>query len=365
VSAVRVALVGYGLAGRVFHAPLVAATADLDLVAVVTGADQRQAQARADFPSVAVLASTAELFADPDGFDLVVVAAPNDVHAGIARAAIDLGKAVVVDKPLAVTAMQARRVVDAAHAAGVPLTVFQNRRWDSDLLTVRRLIADGSLGTVFRFESRFERWRPQPRPGSWRETLTAAAGGGLLLDLGSHLVDQAMCLFGPATGVYAEVRAHRGASDDDAFVAIEHATGVRSHLSVGALAGSPGPRLRVLGSGGAYVVDDLDAQEDHLRATGRLPAGGLEVPASAYGRLVRGDALEPVVSEPGRWDMFYPAVAAAVRGAAAMPVDPADAVRVLTVIEAARASAAERRVVTLDPSRIAEELRALEPPASL
>ena len=345
MTALRVALVGYGLAGRVFHAPLVAAAAGLELACVVTCDPDRQGQARADQPGVRVVTTTGELLDDPASFDLLVVAATNDVHAPIARAAVELGKAVVVDKPLAITAAQARDLVESAEAARVPLTVFQNRRWDSDLLTLRRLVAAGTLGTVLRFESRFERWRPQPRKDSWREALPASAGGGLLLDLGSHLVDQALFLFGPVARIYAEVDARRGVSDDDVFVAIEHASGVRSHLWAGALAGSPGPRLRVLGSRAAYVVEALDGQEDVLRATGHLPVGGLQVPAAGYGQLVRGDAREPVVSERGRWDLFYPAMAAAVRGDRAVPVDPTDAVRTLEVIEAARLSAAEHRVL--------------------
>jgi scyllo-inositol 2-dehydrogenase (NADP+) len=347
MSQVRVALVGYGLAGRVFHAPLVAACPGMELAVVVTSHPERQAQVRADHPGATVLASADLLFAEPDRFDLLVVAATNDVHASLGLAAVGLGKAVLVDKPLATSAAEAAALVRAAADAGVVLTVFQNRRWDSDQLTLRRLVADGSLGTVLRYESRFERWRPQPRADSWREALPAADGGGLLLDLGSHLVDQALQLFGPAARVYAEIDERRGVSDDDVFVAIEHAGGVRSHLWAGALAGAPGPRLRVLGSAGAYVVDGLDRQEDVLRASGGLPVGGLAVPADEQGRLVRGDDVTPVASEPGRWDLFYPAVVAAVRGDGPVPVDPADAVRTLELIEAARLSAAEHKVVQL------------------
>jgi predicted dehydrogenase len=346
-SAVRAAVVGYGLAGRVFHAPLLSAAAGVELAAVVTRDTQRQAQVRHDHAGAAVVPSVDELFADPASFDLLVVAAPNDAHAPLALEAIRLGKAVVVDKPLALTAAEADRVADAARARGTVLTVFQNRRWDSDQLTLRRLMSQGSLGEVLRYESRFERWRPEPRPGSWRETLPAERGGGLLLDLGSHLVDQALHLFGPASRVYAEVDERRGAADDDVFVAIEHVAGVRSHLWAGALAGAPGPRLRVLGSAGAFVVDRLDGQEDVLRETGRLPAGGLPVGEDDWGRLARGDVWQPVPSEPGRWDVFYPAVAAAVRGDGPVPVEPDDAVRALTVIEAARQSASTRAVVEL------------------
>jgi scyllo-inositol 2-dehydrogenase (NADP+) len=345
---VRTAVVGYGLAGQVFHAPLVSAADVLELVAVVTSDPQRQERLRAAHPGVFAVPSVAELFAAPGTFDLLVVATPNDAHAPLATAAIELGKAVVVDKPMALGAPQAAAVVAAAAAAGTVLTVFQNRRWDSDQLTLRRLLADGSLGDVLRYESRFERWRPQPKPGSWRESLPAEQGGGLLLDLGSHLVDQALQLFGPATRVYAEVDARRGVADDDAFVALTHAGGVRSHLWAGALAGSPGPRLRVLGSSGAYVVQPLDGQEDELRETGALPAGGLPVPESGWGVLVRGDEVRPVPSEPGRWRDFYPAVAAAVRGEGPVPVDPADAVRALAVLDAARESARTGSVIDLD-----------------
>jgi predicted dehydrogenase len=277
----------------------------------------------------------------------MVVATTNDAHLPLGLAAVDLGKAVVVDKPMASTAADAARLVAAAAAAGAVLTVFQNRRWDSDQLTLDRLLAEGELGDVLRYESRFERWRPEPRRDSWRETLPAEQGGGQLLDLGAHLVDQALHRFGPAARVYAEVAARRGASDDDAFVAIEHRSGVRSHLWAGAMAGAPGPRLRVSGTRGAYVVADLDGQEDALRETGRAATGGYAEPQERWGRLVRGDEARVVPSEPGRWDLFYPAVAAAVRGTAPTPVDPADAVAALRVIEAARTSAAERRVVEL------------------
>ena len=343
----RVALVGYGLAGRVFHAPLIAATPGAALTFVVTGNAERQAEVRADHPGAVVRSSVEELFAEPTSFDAVVVAATNDVHASLALTAIELGKAVVVDKPLATSAAAAGRVVTAAAAAGVPLTVFQNRRWDSDFLTLQRLLAEGALGDVLRLESRFERWRPELRPDSWRESLPARQGGGLLLDLGSHVVDQALHLLGPATRVYAEVDTRRGGSDDDVFVAIEHVGGARSHLWAGALAGAPGPRFRVLGSRGAFVVSALDGQEDELRSTGRLPAGGLVPPPDRFGRLVRGDLSDPVPSEPGRWDLFYPAFAAAVSGAGAVPVDPADAVRTLELIEAARVSSETHRVVEL------------------
>lgn len=338
----RVALIGYGLAGSVFHAPLIEAEPGLELAAIVTANEERRAQARAAYPDVQLLAPADELWAARDRYDLVVVAAANRAHVPLARAAIEAGFPVVVDKPLAATAAQARELTAAARAAGVPLTVFQNRRWDGDLLTVRRLLDAGELGRVHRFESRFERFRPEPKAG-WREAPDPAEGGGVLLDLGAHLIDQALLLFGAATHVYAELDTRRGAArvEDDAFVAITHASGVRSHLWMSAIAADLGPRMRVLGDRAAYVKWGLDGQEDALRG-GASPAGdaawGAE-PADRHGELVAGVERAPVGTEPGAWPAFYAQVAAALRGDGPMPVDPADAVRVLEVIEAARRSA--------------------------
>ncbi len=334
----RVALIGYGLAGAVFHAPLIAAEPGLRLTAVVTSDDTRRAQARAAHPDAELLGSADEVWAARERFDLVVVAAPNRAHVTLARDAIAARLPVVVDKPLAATADEARAVVAEAHAAGVPLTVFQNRRWDGDLLTVQRLLASGELGAVHRFESRFERWRPQPKPG-WRELADPAEGGGVLLDLGSHLVDQALLLFGPATHVYGELDVRRAAArvEDDAFVAITHASGVRSHLWMSAVSAHLAPRMRVLGERAAYVKEGLDGQEDTLRAGGSPtgPDWGTGPP----GLLVAGDDARPVQTERGAYPRFYAQVAAALRGEGPMPVDPMDAVRALAVLDAATRSA--------------------------
>ncbi|HSX96525.1 MAG TPA: Gfo/Idh/MocA family oxidoreductase, partial [Streptomyces sp.] len=199
----RVALVGYGLAGSVFHAPLIAATEGLTLDTVVTSHPERRAQARAEFPEVRFAATVDELWGRADELDLVVVASPNKTHVPVATAALEAGLAVVVDKPVAGTAAEARELAALADSRGLLLSVFQNRRWDNDFLTLRGLLADGELGEVRRFESRFERWRPQLK-GGWRESGDPAEIGGLLYDLGSHVVDQALTLFGPATLVYAE-----------------------------------------------------------------------------------------------------------------------------------------------------------------
>ena len=210
MSALRVGLLGYGLAGRVFHAPLIAATPGLEVTTIVTADPDRRARAGQDVPRARVVASADEVWARADEHDLVVVATTTGTHVALASAAVDAGLAVVVEKPLAPRAGQARALVERAAAAQVMLTVFHNRRWDAEYLTLRRLVADGALGDVVRYESRFERWRPERTPGAWREELSADDGGGVLLDLGVHLVDQARSLLGPVTHVYGEVAARRG-----------------------------------------------------------------------------------------------------------------------------------------------------------
>jgi scyllo-inositol 2-dehydrogenase (NADP+) len=345
----RVAIIGYGLAGRVFHAPLVAATRGMTVASVVTSNPERQAEVARDHPAARTLSSADRLW-ERDDHDLVVIATPNDTHLALATAAIDHGTPVVVDKPLAVTAARAEQVVARAQRAGVLLTVFQNRRWDSDHLTLRRLLDGGHLGEVLRYESRFERWRPAPKAGSWRETLAPEQGGGLLLDLGSHLVDQALTLFGPVSEIYAEVDARRDlAADDDDFIALRHASGTISHLRASAVTAAPGPRLRVLGSEAAFVLTRLDSQEDRLRAGERpdtVPDWGVE-PEAHRGRLVTGDASVPVPGEPGDWPRFYALLASALRDGGPPPVDPLDAVATLRVLEQARRSAATRTTISV------------------
>ena len=192
----NVALLGYGLAGSVFHAPFISTTPGLRLSVIVTGNEERREQVGREHPGVEVVGTADEVWERAAELDLAVIATPNKSHLPLGLAALEAGLAVVVDKPLALNAAEARSLVDAAAEHGLMLTAFQNRRWDGDFLTLRRLLDANELGRVHRFESRFERWRPQLGDG-WRERTPAAEGGGLLLDLGSHLVDQAVQLFGP------------------------------------------------------------------------------------------------------------------------------------------------------------------------
>jgi predicted dehydrogenase len=347
---VRIGLVGYGLGGRYFHAPLIASAANCEFLGVVTTSPERRRQVADDLgrPAFASLEELARA-----GAEAVAISTPAATHVTLTQQALRLGLAAVCDKPFALDAEAARATVQLAEQLKVLLTVYQNRRWDSDFLTLRELLAQDSLGTLTVFESRFERFRPQSAP--------SAAGGGTLLDLGSHLADQALVLAGPVRGVYAEMHYYADADglDDDVFVALTHENGVRSHLWASRRQGAPGPRIRAAGTEGAYVIQDLDGQEAQLRS-GSSPAAvektgepwGVE-PPERWGRVLRGDTGQPVPSARGAWDLFYPAFAAAVRGTGPVPVDPWDAVATAALLDAARASARTGQVMSpvVSPAR--------------
>ncbi|MGC8519938.1 MAG: Gfo/Idh/MocA family protein [Steroidobacteraceae bacterium] len=347
---IRVALIGFGLGGASFHAPLIAATPGMMLATIVTSNEERATQARRTYPNARIIASTKSLWADAGAHDLAVITTPNRYHATLALEALAVGLPVVLDKPFARTAAEALRVIHFAHEKRLPIIPYHNRRWDGEYLTLRRLIDAGRLGRIFRFESRFERWRPQLK-GGWRERGDTDEAGGLLYDLGTHLIDQALALFGPVQQVYAELdRRRTGAqTDDDAFVALTHANGVRSHLWTSAVAAHFGPRMRVLGERGAFVKQDADPQEAALRG-GKIPVGpewGVELP-DAWGFVTDGVGKHPVQSEPGAYQKFYSGVCAMLRGVAPPPVLPEDAVAGLQIIEAAQRSAADHRVIELN-----------------
>ncbi|MEO3858800.1 Gfo/Idh/MocA family oxidoreductase [Acrocarpospora sp. B8E8] len=342
MNEIKVGLVGFGPAGSFFHAPLIAATPGLRLAAVVTRDPAKAERVRAT--GADVVDSAEELW---DRADLIVIASPNRTHVPLATAALRAGLPVVVDKPLAGTAAEAAGLIRLARERELPLTVFQNRRWDGDFLTIQRLRAE--LGEIRRFESRFERWRPVPK-GGWRERGGPGELGGLLYDLGSHLVDQALHLLGPVAAVYAESDVRRAGveAEDDVFLALDHVSGARSQLWMSAVAGQLGPRFRVVGSERTYVKWGLDGQEDRLRAGERPDAPGFGVePEEAWGRLgVEGD-VRAVASEPGAYLDFYRGVVAMIREKAAPPVDPEGVVAALAVLEAAKVAASERRVVSV------------------
>ena len=341
----KIGLVGYGFGGRIFHAPLIASAPGVEFAGVVTRSEERRAEVAANHPGVPTFDSLADLAAA--GAQGVAISTPADTHMPLVHEAIGLGLAVVCDKPFALDAGAAREAVRAAEAAGVSLSVYQNRRWDADLLTVKHLLDAGELGDIHRFESRFERFQPESGP--------PASGGGLFRDFGSHLFDQALYLFGPAASVYAEAdlgeKDEDGVIDNQFFVALRHENGVVSHLTGDWVQGAPGPRFRVSGSAGSYVLSKTMEIQEPLLISGRTPATegenwGLE-PKEDWGRVERGGAVAVVATERGRWDTYYPAFAAAIRGEGPVPVDPWEVVATLEVMDAARASARAHRVVPI------------------
>jgi predicted dehydrogenase len=333
-------LIGFGLGGAAFHAPLIATTAGLTLTTIVTADPARRAQARQDYPGAQLASHATELWEHAAEHDLVVISTPNITHVPLAMAALSAGLPVVVDKPFAVTAAAARQVIEAAALRRLWVSVYHNRRWDSDYLTLRNLIERGQLGSIVRFESRLERWRPDPR-GGWRERGEPAEGGGLLYDLGPHLIDQALQLSGPVDEVYAELDCRRAGqkTDDDLFLALTHRNGVRSHLWASYLAAQPGPRLRVLGRLGAFAIQNPDSQEAALRSGKRPGPGWGEEPRANWGTLNDGTRQTSIASLRGAYPFFYERIADTLRNGCAPPVDPLDAVAGLDIIEAAQRSA--------------------------
>ena len=331
--ALRVGMAGYGLAGRYFHAPLLAGNG-LELVAILTTNSDRVKQAESDFPRAKIVDSMADLLAE--NLDLVIIASVNSVHVEQAIAALHAGVPTVVDKPMGRNLTETLQILKVSDETGVPVTTFFNRLFDSDSLTIKRVIRDNEIGKVFRIDSRFERYRPDLAAQSWREQSSAAEGGGLLLDLQSHLISTALDWFGPAELISASVRSIRGASDDDVVLVLKHESGVDSYLSASAIVGAPGPRIRMLGDKGALVIGELDPQEALLRA-GKSPVNGRwDVSTKSEARIIRGEVVNEVVVEDGNYAEFYALVAGAIVGKNRWPVSKEEIIAVATIIDRAR-----------------------------
>ena len=348
-DALNVGLVGYGLAGRVFHAPLIHATADLHLHTVV---ERHADHSRERHPWVNIVRSLDDLLADPD-IDLVVLATPNTLHVPQARQALAAGKHVVVDKPFTTTADEAQQLIDHAEENGVLVSVFQNRRWDGGFLTVRQILENGWLGQLAHYEATFDRFRNYLKEDAWREE--PLPGSGLLYDLGSHLLDQAQVLFGWPQAITAVLQHQRpGSQTDDAFeVRLAYPTHTVT-VQASMLAREPRPHFRLFGLNGNYVKYGLDPQEDAL-AAGKTPtaAGWGTEPEADWGTLntaidglhVRGK----VETLPGAYLTYYQNVAAAIRGEAALVVKPEEARNTIHLIELARKSHVEQRTLPCPP----------------
>ena len=345
-----VVLFGFGVGGRFFHAPFIASTPGLRLAAIVTNDPGRADQARAEHPEAEVL-GVDQALERLDTFDVVDVSTVNRSHIPLGIAALAAGRDVVIDKPVAVDRRGVETLADAASRADRWVVPYHSRRWDGDFRTVQSLIADGRLGAVHRFESRFERWRPVPK-GGWRESVDPGEGGGLLLDLGSHLADQAMVLFGPVASVYAELRSvRRGVPDDDVFVALTHASGTLSHLWASAVAADVGPRFRLLGAAGAFSCTGMDPQEAWLHGGARPstsePGAWGAYPAEQWGTVGSSSEREAVPTVNGDIGGFWRELVVALERRSQPPVTVADGVRCLAVLDAARESARTGRTVAV------------------
>lgn len=343
MAEIPVGLIGFGVAARVFHAPVIESVDGLKLAAVV---QRRGEEAAVMYPEAQVFRDAESLLAS-GCVRLVVIATPNATHFELARAALATGHDVVVDKPFTLTSAEALELERLAEAKGRLLSVFHNRRWDGDFLTVRGLIERGDLGRVVRLESRFDRYRPERRPNAWREA--EGPGSGLLMDLGPHLADQALLLFGMPEAVAADVRIERdGAVTDDAFDLVLHYPRLRVFLGASMLACAPGPRFLVHGTQGSFLKYGLDPQEAALRSGGRPGAEGWgEEPESAWGTLAvggPGSAVErrAVRTEPGDYRRYYENVRDALNGSAGLAVTARDGYRVIRLLELARESARRR-----------------------
>ncbi|PTS90462.1 oxidoreductase [Sphingomonas sp. HMWF008] len=334
---IRVGLIGYGLAGASFHAPLIGAVPGMRLASVVTS---RRADVARDWPEAAVVADAATLLADP-AIDLVVIATPDHLHAPLAKAALEAGKHVVIDKPFVTDPADGAALIALAEARGLMLSAFHNRRWDADFLTVQRLLAEGTLGEIALAELRWDRFRPAIKPG-WRET----EGAGLLNDLGPHLLDQALQVFGAPDAVSADLATQRAAATTEDYFEVTLLYGSRRVIvSAATLLVQPRPRFALHGTGGSFVKHGIDPQEAVLRAgqPPSTPGFGEDAP-EAYGVLTAADgSTRRVPSERGDWRLYYQGVVAAISTGVAAPVPAREAQAVMELIALARRSATEGR----------------------
>jgi predicted dehydrogenase len=342
-----VLILGYGFAGAWIHDPLIQSVPGLTVRGVVTSDPERRNLAKSRHPGSSVFPNSDAAFEAADA-DIAVVATPNQHHVPLTLTAFEAGMDVVVDKPLASTAEDCDILIRAGERLGRSLSVFHNRRWDGDYLTVSKLVGEGRLGMVHRMTSRFDRWVPKPSLG-WRDA-APEDGGGLLLDLGSHLVDQAIRLLGPVSRVYSELRTlhERRQSEDDVFIALTHMSGASSHLYAGSQEGDPSLRFRVSGSEGTYLKRGKDIQETLLLAGSVvIPSETGVEPSDSWGKLIRGDDSEAVETLPGDWATFYRALFTHITGATPPPVSGAEAREVAAILDAARASDRRGEVVAL------------------
>ena len=343
-DSIRVGLIGYGYASKTFHAPLIAGTPGMALAAV---SSSDATKVHADWPGVPVVSEPKHLFNDPN-IDLIVIPTPNDTHFPLAKAALEAGKHVVVDKPFTVTLSQARELDALAKSLGRLLSVFHNRRWDSDFLTVKALLSEGTLGEITFFESHFDRFRPQVR-NRWREQ--AGPGSGIWYDLAPHLLDQAVNLFGLPVSMTVDLAQLRpGAQTTDYFHAVLSYPQRRIVLHGTMVAAAESARYILHGTRGSYVKFGLDPQEERLKNGERLPQEdwGYDMRDGVVTK-VEGETLveETLLTSPGNYPAYYAAVRDALNGTGENPVPASQAIQIMELIELGIESAKHRATLCL------------------
>ncbi|NWJ81305.1 oxidoreductase [Enterobacter sp. SECR19-1250] len=343
-DSIRVGLIGYGYASKTFHAPLIAGTPGMALAAM---SSSDATKVHADWPTVPVVSEPKHLFNDPN-IDLIVIPTPNDTHFPLAKAALEAGKHVVVDKPFTVTLSQARELDALAKSLGRLLSVFHNRRWDSDFLTVKALLSEGTLGEITFFESHFDRFRPQVR-NRWREQ--AGPGSGIWYDLAPHLLDQAVNLFGLPVSMTVDLAQLRpGAQTTDYFHAVLSYPQRRIVLHGTMVAAAESARYIIHGTRGSYVKFGLDPQEDRLKNGERLPQEdwGYNMRDGVVTK-VEGETLveETLLTSPGNYPAYYAAVRDALNGTGENPVPASQAIQIMELIELGIESAKHRATLCL------------------
>lgn len=343
---IKVALAGFGSGGRIYNAPIIAALDEFLIMKILTGNPDNIQAANQDFPEAEVVQEYSDILEDTE-IDLVVITTPNHLHKEYAEKALMAGKHVVVEKPLSPTYAEAEYLTALAAKRNRILSVNHNRRWDSDIRTIRKIIQGKQLGKVVEFESHFDRFRPEIK-NSWKEK-DDNPGSGILYDLGSHLIDQALWLFGPPTKVFAHLRAQREKSEVvDNFEVLLLYPDLKVTLKAGMLVKEPGPRYQVFGNKGSFIKSGMDVQEEALK-NGRKPGPdwGKE-PQHLWGRISTIEGSELVESETGDYREFYKNIAAAIRGEEELQVSPQQASMVIKVIELAYRSHSENRILPFD-----------------
>ena len=347
---IRAGVVGFGLGGQIFHAPFLKAMDGFELTAIL----QRQGDAaERAYPGVSIERSMEALLARPN-LDLIVISTPPSTHFELGRQALEADKHVVLDKPFVATSDQARQLIELARARNRMLSVYQNRRWDGDFLTLQQLIAGGELGRLVSLESRFERYHPGVRAKQWQEK--NLPGNGLLHDWGSHLVDQALLQFGTPESIFADIRYDRDVTEiNDGFTILLFYPRMRVRMNVTLLARSPGPRFVLHGTLGSYVKYGLDPQEQAMKDGMTLtdPHWG-EEPEANWGKLTttgeNGEAVERrVPTIPGDYRKYYENIRDAIWGLAPLEVKPEHGWRTIRLFEMALESSAQRRAISGDP----------------